>query len=683
MLGDKRRAYCPPDPDRIDWDNPIVIDFETYYDREYTLSKITTEEYVRSPLFQTIGVSVKVGARPAVFYKREDGIEIIRRLIEVKLPNAPVVYQNAMFDQAIMAMRYGINPKFTADTVVMARLSGLDRIAGGASLAKLSAFMMRMGMVAEVKGDTVHNMTGIRAERMDANQWVSYGDYCKLDTELTYALYRYMLPMIPKDEMLLSHITTEMFTKPVFELDAPILSDYIKRLEVHKDKALFVLAENLGMTSDELLKTLRSSAKFSVLCGGLGISLPMKWSEKKGAEIPAVSKTDKDFVSMLEHEDALVAELVAAKLGMTGNGEMTRAVRFLGISGRGALPIPLKYAGAHTMRYAAGDGINVQNLSKRTKEPVLRRSMRAPDGCVILASDASQVEARVNALISDQKDLTELFIADRDPYVDMAAAIYSKTYDEVFHAAKVEPTKEGKEMRNLGKVCVLSLGYGMSANTFRGRMELARNHDAAGMAETIVATYRRKNYMIAAFWKTCERALRVMVSGGELTFGGADGKLFTAYGNQEIHGEVLPNILLPNGTRLFYKNLRAVMGEDGRQGFAYDAIKGRNVVETKVYGALIAENLCQSLSFALLKYQALLIARAGVPINLNVHDEWVSIVPREAAAYAAGVHYKAMRSCPPYIPDGLIDCEVSVGRNYADLYPIDRKFLADIQNGSK
>ena len=38
----------------------ITIDFETYYDRDFSLSKITTEEYIRSDLFEVIGVSVKV-----------------------------------------------------------------------------------------------------------------------------------------------------------------------------------------------------------------------------------------------------------------------------------------------------------------------------------------------------------------------------------------------------------------------------------------------------------------------------------------------------------------------------------------------------------------------------------------------------------------------------------------------
>ena len=32
----------------------LTIDFETYYDKDFSLSKITTEEYVRSELFEVI-----------------------------------------------------------------------------------------------------------------------------------------------------------------------------------------------------------------------------------------------------------------------------------------------------------------------------------------------------------------------------------------------------------------------------------------------------------------------------------------------------------------------------------------------------------------------------------------------------------------------------------------------------
>jgi hypothetical protein len=41
--------------------NLITLDFETYYAQDYSLTKLTTEEYIRSKKFEVIGVGVKVG----------------------------------------------------------------------------------------------------------------------------------------------------------------------------------------------------------------------------------------------------------------------------------------------------------------------------------------------------------------------------------------------------------------------------------------------------------------------------------------------------------------------------------------------------------------------------------------------------------------------------------------------
>ena len=38
----------------------ITLDFETYYDKDYSLSKLTTEEYVRDHRFEVIGVGIKL-----------------------------------------------------------------------------------------------------------------------------------------------------------------------------------------------------------------------------------------------------------------------------------------------------------------------------------------------------------------------------------------------------------------------------------------------------------------------------------------------------------------------------------------------------------------------------------------------------------------------------------------------
>lgn len=363
------------DPSKINWGLPIVIDFETYYDKDYSLSKITTEKYIRCNQFEMIGVSIKVGANPTEFYRREEGLARIRELVR-EYETSPFISHNSTFDCGILGLRYNIHPLFTVDTVIMAKLSALDRVAGGKSLAKLSGWMQAQGLVAEQKRGTVHDMLGVHAADMTEQQWQEYGDYCKLDSDLCYALYNYMLPMCQADELLMSDITTKMWTKPAFDLDVPLLQDYAVRLEAERQKKLSELATVLGFTDlDDLHKNLRSSSKFVKLLENLGVDCPMKWSEKKKQLIPAVSKTDQEFLALKDHDDETVQLLVETKLGAQSSMEATRTQTFLDIADRGLLPIPLSYAAAHTGRYGGCFSADTKVLCLTAEQSIIEKNI--------------------------------------------------------------------------------------------------------------------------------------------------------------------------------------------------------------------------------------------------------------------------------------------------------------------
>jgi hypothetical protein len=88
----------------------IVIDFETFYDQDFSLSKITTEEYVRSDKFEVIGLAVKVNNNPTEWASGTHE-QIDEWLQTFNWADAMVVCHNTMFDGAILAWRFGINPR--------------------------------------------------------------------------------------------------------------------------------------------------------------------------------------------------------------------------------------------------------------------------------------------------------------------------------------------------------------------------------------------------------------------------------------------------------------------------------------------------------------------------------------------------------------------------------------------
>src|SRR5699024_8832281 len=105
--------------------------------------------------------------------------------------------------------------------------------------------------------------------------------------------------------------------------------------------------------------------------------------------------------------------------------------------------------------------------------------------------------------------------------------------------------------------------------------------------------------------------------------------------------------------------------------YKYDQFKDYRHESTRVYGGKVAENLIQALAFSVLKFQALRMVDRGVPVHLNIHDEWASVVPKSQARDAAIAHALSMREVPDYIPVDLLNCEVDIGLNYADTKTVD------------
>ena len=85
----------------------VTVDFESYFAPDYSLTKITTEEYIRDPRFQTIGVGIKVAHYPTDWIP---GPDVAHTLSKLDWSNKLVVCQNTMFDAAILRWHYGINP---------------------------------------------------------------------------------------------------------------------------------------------------------------------------------------------------------------------------------------------------------------------------------------------------------------------------------------------------------------------------------------------------------------------------------------------------------------------------------------------------------------------------------------------------------------------------------------------
>lgn len=601
----------------------ITLDFETFYSSTYSLSKITTEEYIRSPEFETIGVSVKVDDAPAEWFSGTKE-ETKRFLDRYDWGNAIAVAHNAMFDMAILSWVFSIKPKRIADTLSMARALG----AGSVSLASL----VKQYNLGE-KGDEVINALGKKRLDFDAAALRRYGAYCKNDTELTYKLFQTLGPDFPVSELKLIDLTIRMFTEPTLELDVAKLEGHLFSVQSRKGQLLLSVAANQ--------EVLMSNPKFALALQNMGVEPPVKISPTTGKETWAFGKTDEDFKALLEHDDVRVQTLVAARLGVKSTLEETRTERFIGISKRGKLPIPLRYYAAHTGRWGGDDKVNMQNLPRAS---ALKFAMLAPKGHAIIDSDSSQIEARTLAWLAGQHDLVEAFEKGEDVYKIMAAKIYNKAEEDVT-----------KDERFVGKTTILGCGYGMGAAKFKKQLKTFGVEISEDEARSIIDVYRKSYPAITKLWREAGVALDAVL-GSKTTPLGRDGVLVV---------EGTKGIRLPNGLYLRYPNLRKQNNDDGKSEYVYDTKKGKTTVPNRIYGGKVVENLCQALARIIIGEQMLLIAKK-YKVVMTVHDAIACVVPEGDVDVALENIQMFMRVRPAWALELPLNCEAGAGKSYGD-----------------
>ena len=604
----------------------ITLDFETFYDKDFSLTKMTTEEYIRDSRFEIVGVGVKVNNGPTEWASGTHA-ELAEYFAEFDWASSMVLAHNTMFDGAILSWLFGIKPKVWADTLCMGR--AVHGVEVGGSLKALAERHM-----AGQKGTEILNALGKRREDFTDDELDRYGDYCINDVELTHKLFHIMAKHFPKQELKVIDCTLRMFTHPLLVLDSCLLSRHLEDIQTRKDNLLL----EAGVADK---KDLMSNDKFADLLRSKGVTPPTKISMTTGKQTYAFAKTDEAFKSLVEHEDTGVQALVAARLGNKSTLEETRTQRFIDIAERGTLPVPVRYYAAHTGRWGGDDKINLQNLPSRGPDgKTLKKSITAPDGHVLIDCDSSQIEARVLAWFAGQDDLTKAFRKKEDVYVKMAARIYDVPEDQVT-----------KDQRFVGKTTILGAGYGMGAVKFQAQLESFGTSIPIEEARRIINIYRDTNWKISHVWREAQNMVSHLSRGDSVQFG--------KEGVVEVMGD-RSAIKLPSSLLMRYDDLQ---GEQNAQGveYTYETRRGR----TRIYGGKVIENVCQALARCIIAEQMLLINRRYRPV-LTVHDSVICCVENDEAEEAKEYVERCMRYVPKWAKGLPLECESGMAKAYGD-----------------
>lgn len=696
----------------------LTLDFETFYTTKdqggYSLSYMTTEEYVRDPRFQIIGFSLKKGRSPAQWFSGT--LDYVRQILRA-LPWHRIFcigHNNSEFDAFILTEIIGVRPAGYGCTLQMAR-----SLHGGKQAKSLDAMCQLYGLKA--KGTQVKTYVNKRREDFTPWELQDYGNYCCDDSERCFELFNLFVPQMPVNELWLASLSTSMFAEAKLVLNRDLLLTMAQDMEIRKGKLMDRVADIMGVQQTEPLARalavqtlLRKDAVLAdVFKKQYDIDPPTKLSpKKKNADgtpmrVYAFAKTDEGMTALLDYEDASdpdgaedIQALAAARLSVKSTINESRVQRFIDIAGRGRLPVPMVYGKVHTHRLAGGQKTNMQNLtgtrkvSKRTPLGTLIMTPHGPDrlldyhlvtgqvkcangtiysnekqqschvvglrdaveaapGYRIVVADSSQIELRVCHLLAGQMDT----IADLRAGVDVYSSFASTLYNRII-------TKADYNERQHGKVGMLQLQYQSGWKSFRNA---ARTMGGIRLSEdesqSTVTVYRSRFSEIPKLWRSCQLAIPRMAHGG--------GGYIDQWGLCKIDAG---QISQPGRNPIVYHNLRQELLEnfdgDLEMQWVYDDKEKRHM--KKIYGGSVTENVSQWLARNVVFDQMLEVQRkyrSNDPLEgvaLTVHDEVVAQVREDKADDCLAFMLGAMSQSPSWWPQLPVAAEGGHGIRYSE-----------------
>lgn len=695
----------------------ITLDFETYYCKKskYSLAAkgMTYEKYIRDGKFEVIGLAVKVGNRNTEWLRPHEIQDWINHVeVAYGWENVRLIAQNAVFDASILGLKYNVYPGQIADTMLMSKAvqqwdgNSLDVITrqlrtkygwicvqnndGSTWVGSATGENEQLKQFAVDKGTEVHDADGKHLCDFTGEEYDAYAQYCITDVDLTWSAYRFFLDYygFPEQEIDVMTTSIEMYTYPVMELDTKVLEEVKANVNQLREESL----ARAGVTLEEV----RSDAKFAEALMKLGVEPPTKINTK-GEVKYAFAKKDLEFLKLLEHEDEGVRELAQARFDNKSSQAVTRVEDFLSKAERGKLCVGIEYYGARTGRFGGFEG-NLQNLNRNKvvgkdtpygrlvfykgkvdrfmklgsdgkvllaragwvendedelHEVGLRDSVKAPKGKTLVVNDLSQIECRILAYTAHEQWVLDAFVAKKDIYKAQASKSFGVPYEEIT-----------KSMRFVGKSQILGLGFQAGENGLRVVLGKRSEDFSSEELQGWVKSYRASVPNIVAFWRKYKAVLRAMVQGTSVSI---DDK-----GILQLEGNC---VVLPNGMKLVYRDIRCEKNENGFDQYVY---WGRNIRTKKpdwenTFEGRMVENAVQALARIVLTTQMGWIkaefrkrgwSRDDAHLAMQVHDELIVCCREDIAEEVLEIMQHYMAKPPHWASDLPLGSDGDIAKRY-------------------
>ncbi len=638
---------------KVGWPTDVeVIDFESYFDSDYSITKMSTIEYVTDERFEFTGVGVasSPGFCPSFVPFPIKMIEALQKRYGKNFENVTLVVKNAKFDITVLTERFKILPPFIVDIDDLARHYDSRISHRLKDLAKLFGL--------DPKGNTMQ-FKGLHWKDMTPEQKEALEHYCNRDVELESILFKKLLPLMstPEIELPLTRHNLNLYLKPKLVLNCFKAIE----LDMNMSEILADIIAPTGKTKKEIGGTI-SFAELLMKALPEGEHIPTKvgkpgknmiamleldnqvfgpWLPQPAVvSVPAFARDDVGFQDLHAHPSDEVRNLCKAREAVKSWPNHIKRIRSLIKQSQcsdGLLRVPFHYYGSHTGRDSGGEGINLKNLGGRGRAGKanhvligqVRGLIEAPEDKVMLITDSEQIEARLLAWIAGQDDLIKDFAEGKSPYCTLASVLFNEKVWKPTDEEKKTPEGQALAVKyGFGKDGILGCGYGMAAAKFFQRcmsneslrpMFESGEYDFA-FIERLIKTYRIKYSKIPEFWKKVEKAFRWVIKYPHET---------AVYNLPNILPEPLiltfwndngtVNLQLPSGRILYYRHCK--LG-------SRDTITWHH---GNLWGGSITENVIQAIARDLLMFWIMESEKAGLPVVFHCFDEIVNLVPKEFA----------------------------------------------------
>lgn len=600
----------------------LWLDYETYYDDDYSLSKMIRTEYLHDPRFKAHGCSFAIDDGDFFWVT---GADLQAFFNDVKPHVDAMCCHNGLFDHGITGLFYMPERKFLMDTMSMAQVA-LSRKHPGQrmSLAKLAQYYFPNnpewwkfeGVLENFKG--VYNLGA--KEPIMAKYAIQDGVVMR---ELFKAIIREDVPWHTMLEDI--SLTLGMGVYPQLEMDT-VLATAINEREVAEKEAA-VIELNLDRAQ------LRSGEKFAALLRAEGIEPPLK-KNPKGDLIYAFAANDLDFMELADHPNPRVRALQALRVGEKSAQTMTRSARWMTLPTK--LPIPLKVAAAHTGRHG-GEEYNMQNPEKAGD---LRKCIKAPKGYKVVVGDLAGIELRVNAWWCDERSLLDAW--EIDPEYDVYSALGTVIFARLI-------TKAEKDERFAAKTSELASQFGAGHARIQQALRQKKVPCSDELAMRIKKAYRSTRTKVRDRWDWLNDIAIPAMAGIAPTV--------VMKGVRFEQGRAV----LPSGRSIYYPELH--VNEEG--DWVYKTVKKFAVYFKKIYGGALLENLIQAMAYDVFMFQQRIAAhKLPNPLAMAVHDEGVFVI-RDDYVQCALVQLKEIYKMKP---DWFQGVPIFGEFDYADTY---------------